>query len=362
MAVSPCRPGPSSADDPPRFGDATARGTHERASKRRGGVSRLGRDGISCRYLLALLLVLVAGCHLLRAPKRKAPRLSAGIHAGALELEGLQRRYLLYVPLRRSVKPPLLVLLHGSRQTAQDLRRTTGHAFEQLADQKGFVAVYPEAYARRWNDCRAQGRYRARKLGIDDVQFLLALVADLETRADIDRHRVFFAGYSAGGQLAFRMALERPERVTAIAAFAANLPTDENWACEEVGKPVPVLLVNGTDDPINPFAGGKVSVFGFASRGTVRSSLASAEYFAALAGISDVRYSRSGAEEDAGLETWNWQEVGAPEVMLIAVEGGGHVIPGTHAAYPRILGSVSAAIEGPLAAWRFFARQRPLRD
>jgi polyhydroxybutyrate depolymerase len=317
---------------------------------------------MSYRYLLAMLLVFAAGCHLLRAPKRHAPRLSAGVHKGALHLEGLDRSYLLYVPERRRAKPPLLVLLHGSRQTAEDLRRATGHAFEQLADQKGFVAVYPEGYARRWNDCRAEGRYRARKLGIDDVQFLLALIAELEKRAGIDQRRVFFAGYSSGGQLAFRMALERPERVTGITAFAANLPTDQNWLCEAVGKPVPVLLVNGTDDPINPFAGGKVSVFGFASRGKVRSALASVEYFAALAGLTECLHSRSGTDENAGLETWHWQEVGAPEVMLVAVQGGGHVIPGKRAAYPRILGQVSPAIDGPEAAWQFFARQRSLRD
>jgi polyhydroxybutyrate depolymerase len=313
------------------------------------------------RYPLAALLLLAAACHYLRAPASRVPQLSAGVHQGVLQLEqGLDRSYLLYVPERRVAKPPLLVLLHGSRQTAQDMRLATGYAFEQLADQKGFIAVYPEGYARRWNDCRARGRYKARKLGIDDVHFLLALVDDLEKRAGIDRTRVFFAGYSSGGQLAFRMALERPERVTGIAAFAANLPTDENWACQAVGKPVPVLLVNGTDDRINPFAGGRVSVFGFASRGTVRSALASAEYFAALAGLSEYAHWRSGTSD--ALETWRWQAVAVPEVMLVAVHGGGHVIPGKSAAYPRILGQVSPAIDGPKEAWYFFARQRSLAN
>jgi polyhydroxybutyrate depolymerase len=157
------------------------------------------------------------------------------------------------------------------------------------------------------------------------------------------------------------MALERPERVTGIAAFAANLPTDENWACQAVSKPVPVLLVNGTDDRINPFAGGRVSVFGFASRGTVRSALASAEYFAALAGLLDCAHWRSGTPMNA-LETWRWQAEGAPEVMLIAVHGGGHVLPSKGAAYPRILGQVSPAIDGPMEAWNFFSRQRSLAN
>lgn len=318
------------------------------------------KQTLGSRYLLAALPLLLVACHFLRPPKGDAPRLSAMVQQGALRVGGIDRGYLLYVPKRKVSKPPLVVLLHGSRQTAQDLRASTGYAFDQLADEHGFVAVYPEGYAGRWNDCRAKGRYRARKLKLDDVRFLLTLVDELERRIGIDRTRVFFAGYSGGGQLAFRMALERPEHVTAIASFAANLPTDENWLCQAAGKAVPVLMINGTFDRINPFAGGRVSVFGFASRGTVRSAPASAEYFAGLAGLSKCEHTESGWRANVGLETWHWQAAGAPEVMLIAVRGGGHVIPGKRAAFPRIIGRVSPAIDGPSEVWRFFSRQRSL--
>lgn len=269
----------------------------------------------------------------------------------------MERAYLLYVPQRSVPKPPLLVLLHGSRQTAQDLRVATGYAFDRLADQHGFIVVYPEGHGRRWNDCRAKGRFAARKLNLDDVGFLLALVDRLAETAGIDATRVFFAGYSNGGQLAFRMALERPERVAGIAAFAANLPSDENWLCHRGRRPVSALLINGTGDRINPFEGGRVSVFGFASRGTVRSAFASAEYFARLGSLSASEHSETDADSDAWLERFHWHAAGAPEVELIAVHGGGHVIPGPHAAFPRILGKVSTAIDGPAEVWRFFARQ-----
>jgi polyhydroxybutyrate depolymerase len=306
----------------------------------------------------ALSLCLLAACHLFRAPTPALPSLSAGIHAGTLRVQERERSYLLYMPRQRRAGAPLVVLLHGSRQTAEGLRRATGYAFDRLADEHGFVAVYPDGYKRRWNDCRAGGRYPARKLQVDDVGYILSLVDLLKTEAGIDPRQVFLAGYSGGGQLAFRIALQRPERVAGIASFGANLPTPENWACEIAGKPVAALLINGTRDRINPYQGGKVSVFGFASRGTVLSSHASAEYFANLAGLHRFEEQRLGEAGETWIEQRRWYQPGSPEIMLITVHGGGHVVPGPSAAFPRILGKVSGALDGPREVWNFFARQR----
>jgi polyhydroxybutyrate depolymerase len=82
------------------------------------------------------------------------------------------------------------------------------------------------------------------------VSFVSALIDKLALTERIDPSRVFLAGYSGGGQLAFRFALERPERVAAIAAFSANLPTPDDLVCLARGEPVPALLINGTRDRI----------------------------------------------------------------------------------------------------------------
>lgn len=309
--------------------------------------------------LLCVAAVSLPACNLLRAPKRPVPRLSVDLKATTIQVDGYERSYLLYVPARRPVKAPLLVLLHGSRQTAAGLRRATGYEFERLAEEKGFVAVYPNAYRRRWNDCRAAGRSAARRRDVDDVSFLLALIRDVQARADIDRRRVFLAGYSGGGQLAFRVALERPEQVAGIAAFSANLPTPENFSCKVAGRPVPVLLVNGTRDRINPIAGGKVTVFGFKSRGYVRSAHESATFFVRLSRETIPEERKVSIAPDTWLQEQRWHKQGVTEVMLITIHGGGHVVPGQNSAFPRVLGPVSALLNGPREAWRFFARQPP---
>ncbi|HEY6879282.1 MAG TPA: PHB depolymerase family esterase [Polyangiales bacterium] len=308
------------------------------------------------RYLW--LLILLTGCNLLRAPKPELPKLSADILAGTLEVDQRTRSYQVYLPKQRPARAPLVILLHGSRMNGDGLRRATGYAFDRLADEQGFIVAYPDAYRGRWNDCRARGRYAARKLEIDDVKFIASLVETLREQG-VDPARVFLAGYSGGGQLAFRVALEHPERVAGIASFSANLPTDDNWACKVAGAPVPVLLINGTRDRINPYAGGRASVFGFASRGHVRSSRESAEFFARLAGTSAFTLTQREASDQTWVEQWHAQ--GETEVMLLTVHGGGHVVPGPDAAFPRILGKVSRVLDGPREVWRFFARQPSTR-
>lgn len=314
----------------------------------------------SCSLLWLLVALGLSGCHLLRAPSPRIPEQSRGRVPQQLHVDARIRSYVAYVPQTTRPGAPLLMLLHGSRQSAEDLRRATGYAFERIAEEQGFVVVYPEAFGTRWNDCRAAGAYAARAQNVDDVHFLTELIDTLATRVEIDRSRVFIAGYSSGAQLAFRAAIERPERFAAIAAFGANLPTEENWlrACGAASPRIPVLLVNGTGDRINPFAGGRVSVFGFASRGTVRSAWKSAEFFADARAAQRPRPRHEGAADDRWGE-WRWARPGAAEVVLLAVRGGGHVVPGPSSSFPRILGKVSRTLDGPRAAWSFFARQPP---
>ena len=106
-----------------------------------------------------------------------------------------------------------------------------------------------------WNDCRKAASYSARLRDVDDVAFLRALVARLAQEYRVDPQRVYVAGYSNGGQMAFRLAAEAPGLPAAIAAVAASLPTTGNDACRPVERPTAALLINGTRDPINPVLG-----------------------------------------------------------------------------------------------------------
>jgi polyhydroxybutyrate depolymerase len=312
---------------------------------------------------VAVLLLAGAFGYFLYAPAPAVPRLSASIQRDGIRVGGRMRGYAFYAPARLPPNPPLVIALHGSMGNAEQMRQATGYGFERLADRYGFVVAYPEGYEGYWNDCRRKGPYEAKRLGIDDVGFMRALVARLRSTHGVDSARVFAVGISNGGHFAYRLALEAPGLVRAVAAVAANLPTAENMGCTPAAGAPSVLIMNGTGDPINPYEGGRVTLFGFGDRGTVLSARESAASLARRDGIvgAPVRESiaQPGGPGPTSAERTTWRSAGGAEVVLYTIHGGGHTLPQPHNRARRLLGRTHHALDGPAEIWRFFARQGP---
>ena len=118
--------------------------------------------------------------------------------------------------------------------------------------------------------------------------------------------------------------------------------------------------MNGTKDPLNPFDGGDVNFFGLLKRGKVRSSRESGQYFADLNNITvppAVRQTQ--LAKGVRLQRVLWRADSKPEVELVSVIGGGHVIPQPYWRAPRLLGPTPKEPNGPAVIWDFFERQQP---
>ena len=112
------------------------------------------------------------------------------------------------------------------------------------------------------NDCRGSADYQANTENIDDITFLKAIEKHLSANYSINPFEYRFStGHSNGGHFSFKLALEAPEWINGIAAISANLPIAANLDCQKKGEFVPVLIMNGTADPVNPYDGGLVSIF-----------------------------------------------------------------------------------------------------
>ncbi|WP_116366235.1 alpha/beta hydrolase family esterase [Parahaliea mediterranea] len=317
---------------------------------------------------LALLLftAMVLGWWFLSSDAIDPPALPGQRVSGELEWDGLQRSYQLYVPDALPAGAPLLILLHGSRSNGADMAALSFYSFEVLAEREAFLVAYPSGVERHWNDCRASASYSANLRNIDDVGYLKALIAQLAAQYGVDAGRVYVAGMSNGGHMAYRMGLEAPEAVAGIAAYVANLPVAANRDCGAAGQPLPVLIVNGTDDPVNPYEGGLVELFGDDSRGEVISARDSAAYWAALAGYSsDGQHSDwpdQVVDDDTRVTTLQWQGPGRASVALVSVEGGGHTLANPVFRLPRLLGRTSHEFDTAALTWQFFTEgevQRP---
>lgn len=136
------------------------------------------------------------------------------------------RRFHAYVPsglpLRPGEKLPLLVMLHGCRQTGSDLAAIS--RMNRLAARHRFVVLYPEqervANAQGcWNWFeRRNGRAEA------EAATLLAAVDKVARRLPVDLARVAVAGLSAGASMAVLMAALFPHRFCAVAMHSGVAP------------------------------------------------------------------------------------------------------------------------------------------
>jgi polyhydroxybutyrate depolymerase len=295
-------------------------------------------------------------------PAPEAPHLSGTLTKESITIGGLTRTYLLYVPRGLVKGAPLIVAMHGSGENGAQMRVETGFGFDRLADKHGFAVVYPNGYEGYWNGCNITGDYAANRLNIDDVRFLTALTDKLVGEIGIARSTVFAVGVSRGGSMALRLALEAPSRFRAVAAVSDSEPAPQNFKCTPPAHGTSsVMIMNGTADPLVPFEGGEVSLFGlFIKRGKVLSSRESARYFADLNHITGLP---EGVEKQFAdgvqVEQILWRNDSTAQVELVVVRGGGHGMPQPYQRHPRLLGPSTMEPNGPEMIWAFFARQQP---
>ena len=292
------------------------------------------------------------------------PELGGTLSTESLSWESRTRSYQVYRPARLMPSPPIVFVLHGSAGDGDVARMLTAGEFDRIADQEGFLVVYPDGFDSHWNGCRAAGPYAANQLDVDDVGFFRSIVARLVAEDHADPAAVFATGISNGGHMAIRLALEAPDLVQGVAPIVASLPTDDNLACEDKGVGVAFLLINGTEDPMNPYGGGDVALYGVAgNRGGVHSTPATIETFARRAGYQGAAAVSNLPDVDpddgSSIVQHQWAEEGRPEVTLLAVMGGGHSMPHPVQRLPRLLGHTNADINSPEVIWEFFARNRP---
>ena len=169
-----------------------------------------------------------------------ARKLSPGTtqHA-SLSVNGHVRTYRLFQPRSLDPKqaPPLVVVLHPCMPGGNGDGQAAFTHFDDTSDTGRFIAVYPDGIGGCWN-------FDRRPDMPDDVAFIGRLLDRLATDLPIDGTRIFIAGISGGANMAYRLACELSNRVTAIASVSGTMTFD---SCHPA-RPVSILEMHGTED------------------------------------------------------------------------------------------------------------------
>jgi polyhydroxybutyrate depolymerase len=167
----------------------------------------------------------------------------------------MTRSYRVYLPpsYREGSPMALVFALHGYGGTAAEFEKTIG--FNPIADREGFIVVYPNAAAfgpkhkSMWNGGGIYSLWWAGR--VDDVGFFAKLIDAISAHYTIDPNRVFVFGTSSGGFMAHHLGARLPDRLAAIAPWAALLAYNDFVA----GPPVSVIHFHGVQDEGVLYAG-----------------------------------------------------------------------------------------------------------
>lgn len=270
---------------------------------------------------------------------------NAQLVTDSVRIENHYRTFQFNKPVKDIKNGNLLFIMHGSGGNGKQIMKATGK-LEAIASNENLLIVYPDGYKNYWNECRKSSTALANTQNINENAFFNEMIGYFKKSYGISEKKVFAAGFSGGGHMAYKLALTMPQKIRAITAIVANQPDSAYSDCMEAKMAVPVLIINGTLDATNPYAGGEMFVNGN-SFGVVRSTENTFHYWAGLAGYSGEPVKKTLPDIDPAdnkiIESYTFKEQNKPEITLLKVVGGKHDYPNDIDVY--------------LYAWDFFKSQ-----
>ncbi|MCW5745340.1 MAG: hypothetical protein KIT36_03970 [Alphaproteobacteria bacterium] len=280
----------------------------------------------------------------------------------SLRLGDVERTYYVHAPAGLRPGAPLVFVLHGAGGGGEQAVRL--YRWQAKADAEAFVVVGPDAAPafagrasdfltnpRAWNDGSGRGSPNMR--ASNDVGFVAALIDELARRYGIDRARVYVTGFSSGAGMAQRLGQELTDRVTAIAPVAGIMVPLR----PALPRPMPVLYISGDKDPLNPVAGGEVTL-PWGGRFHKEPLQTLAERWRDLDGCRVA----PAIIVAPSLRVQSWRACrGNVEVRYVLIHGHGHEWPGgPRSRLPEsVVGPVNAeAYDATASIWRFFTAWR----
>ena len=172
-----------------------------------------------------------------------------------IEENGVGREYILYPPTLESpdISLKLVINFHGYGDCASAYAEDIGNFYglNNLADDEGFLIVYPQAMIREKGDPYWEPGDVGPDIAINDVMFARRLVSDVANKLQIDIEKTFAVGFSNGGMMAYDLACTAADVFDSVAIMSG---VRLDGACDEsISKSV--LHFHGSDDSVIPLDG-----------------------------------------------------------------------------------------------------------
>ncbi len=268
----------------------------------------------------------------------------------SIRIDGIERTYHVHKPDAVFEALPLLIVLHGGGGQGIGLKNTYG--FQPIIERGEVIAAYPDAINGQWLP--------------NDVAFLDDAIDEIISRERVDPDQLFITGASRGGLMTFIMVATSKHSFQAAGTVIAS---QVQGLAEQypISRPISFAMIAGTADPLMPYDGG------WGAMGQPRSTGEPGSYVLPVEEViqgllnvnsitSDPVISSFGNRDQSDgcthqVYQWTHSQTGQ-SVLLVKVEGGGHVVPGGRQYLPKSwIGSACHDFDHAQVMWEFFQEQ-----
>lgn len=198
----------------------------------------------SFRFACVALLVVGVCCLSVRSMAANGKSASGGQSEQMFQKEitkNVSLKYLLYLPKdygqKKDQKWPVMLFLHGAGERGNDLNIVKKHGPPKLIEagkEFPFIVVSPQCPNSSWWP--------------EQVDALVGLLDEIESKYAVDREREYLTGLSMGGFGTWALATRYPERFAALAPICGG---GDRFLVGRL-KNVPVWVFHGAKDPTVP--------------------------------------------------------------------------------------------------------------
>ena len=257
---------------------------------------------------------------------------------------GEKRKYTVFLPqdFNPVTKHPLVLNIHGLGANRKQQEKYS--RMNKVADKEGFIVIYPYGNRHYWNTGVLKEPYIT---GRDDVGFINKILDTVIQEYNVATDSIYATGLSLGGYFSHRLACEMGNRIAAIASVGGAMSDSTNNNCSNP-RPIPVLQIHGTKDPIVKYNGFRRSmpVEKTVAFWAKRNSCSSSDTVL----IPDIC---SKDQTTASLIKFKCDSK-AP-VWFVKIHNGGHTWPGTRIDY-LFLGKTNMDFKASELIWEFFSQ------